>query len=97
MKATHDSVEVRLIGGVDRVEHAAKPVIERVFEVRGAPQQVVGRIPLLVKKQLVELRDRGRKLLDLGLTQIDRIRRQDIVEFSEVARGGCQIDDLLKA
>ena len=96
IKAAQDSVEIRLIGGVDRVEHAAKFVVKSVLEVRGAPQQVVGRIPLLVKKQLVELRDGGRKLLDLGLTQLDWIRRQDVVELSKVMRSCCQIEDLFR-
>jgi hypothetical protein len=67
MQSSQGSVEVRLIGRVNRVEHAAKLVVKRVFEGQGVPQHLIGRIPLLVEKQLVELRDGGRELLDLGL------------------------------
>lgn len=86
MESFHGSVEARLIGRVNRVEHAAKPVVERVFEAQGVPQHTIGRLPLLVKKQRVELRDGARELLVLGFAQRDWIRRQDIVEFSEVMR-----------
>ena len=64
MQSSQGSVEVRLIRGVDRVKHAAKPMVKRVFEVQRAPQHVIGRTPLLVKKQRVEPRDRSRELLD---------------------------------
>ena len=70
MKPGQNSVEVRPIGGVDREEHPAKLVIEGVFEVRGVSEQAVGRIPLLVQEQLIELLDASREFRELGCAEL---------------------------
>src|SRR5262245_60423580 len=75
MEAGESSVEARLIGGVHRMEHAPKLVIECVSEVLGAPQQVVGLLRLLVQEDRIELRHGSREFHDLPLAQCDRIWR----------------------
>jgi hypothetical protein len=62
MESAENSFEALLIGGIDREEHTAKLVVERAFEVRRAPQQIVGRIPLLAQEQLVELGNCSREI-----------------------------------
>src|SRR5262245_16869512 len=75
MESGESSVEARLIGGVHRMQHAPKLVIECVSEVLGAPQRVVGLLPLLVQEDSIELPHGGREFPDLPLAQCDRIWR----------------------